>query len=109
LVRRFAAEPQGTEEARRTRRTVDGRRHLTMSVLDWFLTVVLVVIYVSLIVTVAIITFQKGYLLLGLFGIFIPILWLIGAILPAKPGSAYAIEREREMVTQSSGSAFRRF
>lgn len=77
-----------------------------MSVLDWFLTVVLVVIYVSLIVTVAIITFQKGYLLLGIFGIFIPVLWLIGAILPAKPGSAYAIEREREL---ESASAFRRF
>jgi hypothetical protein len=26
---------------------------------------------------------------LGLIGIFIPILWVLGAILPARPGSSY--------------------
>jgi hypothetical protein len=28
---------------------------------------------------------------LGIVGIFIPFLWLIGAILPAKPGSRYDV------------------
>jgi hypothetical protein len=39
-------------------------------------------IYLVLLFTVAIITFRKGHWVLGLIGIFFPILWLIGAVLP---------------------------
>jgi hypothetical protein len=34
-------------------------------------------------------TFEKGHTILGIVGIFMPFLWLIGAILPAKPGSRF--------------------
>jgi hypothetical protein len=38
-------------------------------------------------------TFKKGHTLLGIIGIFFPILWLIGAILPAKRGSRFDVEQ----------------
>ena len=44
-------------------------------------------------------TFMKGYAVLGIVGIFFPILWLVGAILPPKPGSQFA--RQQEMLIQS--------
>ncbi len=61
-----------------------------MSPLDWFFSSLLFVFYFFLLFTVCLLTFQKGHVILGILGIFIPFLWLIGAILPAKPGSAYA-------------------
>jgi hypothetical protein len=42
------------------------------------------VVYIVLVFTVAILTFRKGHWVLGLIGIFFPILWFVGAILPAK-------------------------
>ena len=53
-----------------------------MSGLDWFLTTALVVLYLFCIFTVGYITFQKGHYVLGILGIFLPFLWLIGAVLP---------------------------
>ena len=53
----------------------------------WFLGIGLGVVYLVLVVTVAIMTFRKGHWVLGLIGFLIPILWLIGAVLPAKHGS----------------------
>ena len=47
--------------------------------------------YIVCIFTVCMMTFQKGHTLLGIVGIFLPFLWLIGAVLPAKPGSRYAL------------------
>ena len=58
-----------------------------MSGLDWFFTTTLGILYLALLFTVAIVTFRKGHWVLGLFGFLIPILWLIGAILPSRrPG-----------------------
>jgi len=68
-----------------------------MSVLDWFFTSFFIILYIFLLFTVCFLTFRKGYVLLGIFGIFIPFLWLIGAILPAKPGSQYAITERARM------------
>jgi hypothetical protein len=62
-----------------------------MSVLDWILTIALLTLYITCLFTVCSLTFQKGYTVLGIVGIFFPILWLIGAILPAKQGSRYSI------------------
>ncbi len=42
------------------------------------------VIYLVLLFTVAVLTFRKGHWLLGVIGIFIPVLWLVGAVLPAR-------------------------
>ena len=47
------------------------------------------VLYLVLLFTVAIMTFRKGHWVLGLIGIFIPILWLIGAVLPDKRRSSH--------------------
>lgn len=60
-----------------------------MTALEWFLAMALFVLYFTCLVTVCMLTFRKGYTLLGIVGIFLPILWLIGAILPAKEGSRY--------------------
>jgi hypothetical protein len=51
---------------------------------SWFLSIGLGVLYLVLLFTVAVITFRKGHWVLGLIGIFIPILWVLGAILPDK-------------------------
>ena len=51
------------------------------------------IIYIILLFTVAMYTFRKGRIVLFIVGIFFPILWLIGAILPAKEGSRYDIEQ----------------
>ena len=55
-----------------------------MSVLDWFFTSFFIFLYIFLLFTVCLLTFRKGYILLGIIGIFLPFLWLIGAILPDK-------------------------
>ena len=62
-----------------------------MSWIEWLLGVALFTIYIVCLFTVCAMTFQKGRVVLGIIGIFLPILWLIGAFLPAKPGSAYDI------------------
>ncbi len=72
-----------------------------MSVLDWIFTSFFIVLYFFLLFTVCFMTFQKGHIVLGIVGIFVPLLWLIGAILPARPGSSYA--RAEAMRYQSVG------
>lgn len=64
-----------------------------MTVLEWFLAVSLFTIYLACLFTVCLLTFRKGYTVLGIIGIFFPILWLIGAILPAKQGSSYWVSQ----------------
>ena len=74
--------------------------------MEWILGFILVSLYITCIFTVCILTFQKGYIVLGIVGIFLPILWLIGAFLPARKGSRYdlsqqnAYQREQERYTQ---------
>jgi hypothetical protein len=41
-------------------------------------------------------TFRKGYTALGCLGFFLPILWLIGAILPTKKGSRLWVDQGRQ-------------
>ena len=61
---------------------------------EWLLWVVLFTFYIVCLFTVCMLTFQKGRTLLGIIGIFFPFLWLIGAILPAKPGSRFDIAQQ---------------
>jgi hypothetical protein len=56
--------------------------------------VIVGIIYLICLFTIGILTFKKGYTLLGLLGAVMPILWLIGAFLPARPGSWYAVNKE---------------
>ena len=72
---------------------------------QWLAWVLLATFYIACLFTVCGLTFQKGYTVLGIVGIFIPFLWLIGAILPAKPGSRYDVAvqmRTRQQVQQYS-------
>ncbi len=58
---------------------------------QWFGWVLLFMLYITCLFTVCGMTFSKGYTVLGIVGIFLPFLWLIGAILPPKSGSRYEI------------------
>jgi hypothetical protein len=42
------------------------------------------IIYLVLIITLGIISLRKGHWVMFIIGIFIPLFWLIGAILPRK-------------------------
>jgi hypothetical protein len=66
-----------------------------MTGLEWMLMSTLGVIYLVCLFTVCALTFRKGHVALGLLGIFLPFLWLIGAVLPPKPGSSYELQERR--------------
>lgn len=53
-----------------------------MSGSGWGIT--LGIIYFVLLVVFAVLSFRKGHWILGLLGFIIPILWIIGAILPSR-------------------------
>ncbi|HXF22719.1 MAG TPA: hypothetical protein VN597_19805 [Streptosporangiaceae bacterium] len=55
-----------------------------MSATGWGFT--LGIIYLVLLVVFAILCFRKGHWILGLIGFIIPILWIIGAVLPNRRG-----------------------
>ena len=57
-----------------------------MSGLDWFLGTTIAVLYLVFIFTVGLMTFRKGHYVLGILGIFLPLLWIIGALLPDRGG-----------------------
>jgi len=42
------------------------------------------ILYLVLIATLAVMCFRKGHWVLGLIGFIFPLLWVIGAILPAR-------------------------
>jgi hypothetical protein len=44
------------------------------------------VLYLVLFFVFAVLSFRKGHWVLGLIGFVFPILWLVGALLPARPG-----------------------
>jgi len=62
--------------------------------MEWILGFILISFYITCLFTVCVMTFQKGRTLLGIIGIFIPLLWLVGAFLPAKEGSRYMLNQE---------------
>ena len=63
-----------------------------MTGLEWILASTLGVIYLICLFTVCALTFRKGHVALGIIGIVLPFLWLIGAVLPPKPGSSYELQ-----------------
>jgi hypothetical protein len=72
-----------------------------MSWLEWTLGFMLFSFYITCIFTVCSMTFQKGRTVLGIVGIFIPFLWLIGAILPAKEGSRWELSQQMAYQAQA--------
>jgi hypothetical protein len=77
-----------------------------MTPLEWILASTLFVLYICLVFTVCWLTFQKWHWVLGIIGIFVPLLWLIGAILPAKEGSPYEVRQSMRWQTQMNRQAF---
>jgi hypothetical protein len=65
-----------------------------MSGTETFLWIILAGFYISCLFTVCILTFRKGHTVLGIVGIFFPVLWLVGAFIPAKKGSRYDVEQQ---------------
>lgn len=63
-----------------------------MTAYEWTGTFLFFVLYLTMLFTVCFLTFKKGHTVLGIIGILIPLLWLIGAVIPAKPGSRYQKE-----------------
>ena len=53
-----------------------------MTLLELILLSILFAIYLVCIFTVAGVTFRNGHWILGILGIFFPVFWLIGVILP---------------------------
>ena len=53
-----------------------------MTFLEWVLLSILFAIYLVCIFTVAAVTFRNGHWILGVLGIFFPVFWLIGAVVP---------------------------
>ena len=68
---------------------IANERGYIMTLLAWILASSLFALYIVLLFTVCMLTFQKGYTVLGILGIFLPFIWLICAMLPAKEGSTY--------------------
>jgi hypothetical protein len=71
-----------------------------MTAMAWGLFVILGIFYAFCLFTVCVLTFQKGYAVLGAVGFFLPLLWLIGAALPAKRRSRYAVKHALEYLYQ---------
>ena len=75
-----------------------------MNGLDYFFAFLFFSFYITCLFTVCSMTFQKGHTVLGIIGIFIPFLWLIGAVLPAKPGSRWEISQQMAYRAQAQGN-----
>ena len=71
-----------------------------MPVLGWFFWSIFFIFYIMCLFTVCLYTFRKGHFVLGIIGIFFPILWLIGAVLPAKRGSRFEVDQQMRMQAQ---------
>jgi hypothetical protein len=72
-----------------------------MEIFAWTFGFLFWAMYIVCIFTVCMMTFQKGHTILGILGIFFPILWLIGAILPAKRGSRYDVAEAARFQAQA--------
>ena len=59
-----------------------------MSALEWILIIVLAFIYITMAVMLGAATWGKGHYVLFWLGIFVPILWIFGALTPG-PKDAY--------------------
>ena len=55
-----------------------------MSALEWVIFFGLAVLYLALLFFFGVRTFQRGRLVLGFLGVLLPVLWVIGGLLPDK-------------------------
>jgi hypothetical protein len=48
----------------------------------WFFASAFGILYLTLLFTLAVLTFRRGHWILGICGIVLPFLWIIGAVIP---------------------------
>jgi hypothetical protein len=80
------------DKAKKDRRIGAIERWCDMTAYEWTSTFMFLALYLVMLFTICFLTFRKGHTVLGIAGILIPFLWLIGAVIPAKPGSSYEKE-----------------
>ncbi|MDY6795864.1 MAG: hypothetical protein SWK76_11415 [Actinomycetota bacterium] len=68
-----------------------------MAAFEWTSVFLFFVLYIVMLLTICVLTFKKGHIVLGIVDIFLPILWLIGAVIPAKSGSNYEMEQAAKL------------
>ena len=75
-----------------------------MSTGDIFLFTMFGFIYLAVVLTIGLATFRKGHKVLFFVGFLMPLLWLIGAIMPAKKGSKYEHQQDAYWREQAKSS-----
>jgi hypothetical protein len=55
-----------------------------------FLWILFAAIYLAALVSLGVSTLRRGHTILFLFGIFVPLLWIMGALMPPTPRAAGA-------------------
>jgi hypothetical protein len=60
-----------------------------MSGQNWLFVTTFGIIYLVLLFTLCLTTFRKGHWVLGLAGIFLPFLWIVGAVMPDRNGPTH--------------------
>lgn len=63
-----------------------------MDLLSW---IIAAVVYLVLLITFGTMTFTKGHTVLFIFGFLLPLLWIVGAFLPATHAASTAAARAR--------------
>jgi hypothetical protein len=53
-----------------------------------FLWILLGAVYLAALITLGVMTLRKGHVMLFLFGIIFPLLWIVGALMPPTPRAA---------------------
>jgi len=61
-------------------------------------------IYLAVVLTIGLTTYRKGRKVLFYIGFLMPLLWLFGAIMPAKKGSKYEHQRDDYWRKQSKST-----
>jgi hypothetical protein len=61
-------------------------------------------IYLAVVFTIGLATYRRGHKVLFFIGFLMPLLWLVGAIIPPKPGSKYQHQQDAYWDKQSKSS-----
>ena len=67
-----------------------------MTGLEWTLITILVVMYLAMLIVLGAMTLRKGRPMMFVVGIFFPVFWIVGAVMPAVPTAAEVAATRRE-------------
>ncbi len=75
-----------------------------MSMMDVLLFSMFGFIYLAVVFTIGLATYRRGHKVLFFIGFLMPLLWLVGAIIPPKKGSKYQHQQDAYWDKQSKAS-----